>query len=260
LKEDRVSKQKPATRLCRHTNEAIYYRDQDLVNDVLGRRGFTETMFAHILGRAPAPADVDLIDAVMVALMEHGFTPSAISARLTYLGAPESLQAAVAAGLLGVGSQFVGTMENCAALLADIAGQADPADAARAIAERHRAARQPVPGFGHHLHRPDDPRALRLLALLREKGRAGRHHDALLALSQAVDASAGRHITINATGAVAVILAELGVPVRVMRGFALVARTAGLVAHLAEEQERPAASYIWDLVDHAIPFEGGPSR
>ena len=255
-----MRKPKPTTRLCRHTNETIYYREQDLVGDLLGRRGFTEAMFAHVLGRAPAPADVELIDAVMVALMEHGFTPSAIAARLTYLGAPENLQAAVAAGLLGVGSQFVGTMENCAALLADIAGQTAPDAAARAIAEQHRAARKPVPGFGHHLHRPDDPRAVRLLALLREKGRAGRHHDALLALAHAVDASAGRHITINATGAAAAILAELGVPVRIMRGIALIARTAGLVAHLAEEQERPAAGYIWDLVDHAIPFEGEPAR
>ena len=255
-----MRKPKPTTQLCRHTNETIYYREQDLVGDLLGRRGFTEAMFAHILGRAPAPTDVELIDAVMVALMEHGFTPSAIAARLTYLGAPESLQAAVAAGLLGVGSQFVGTMENCAALLADIAGQPAPDAPARAIAEQHRAGRKPVPGFGHHLHRPDDPRAVRLLALLREKGRAGRHHDALLALSQAVDASAGRHITINATGAAAAILAELGVPVRIMRGIALIARTAGLVAHLAEEQERPAAGYIWDLVDHAIPFEGEPAR
>ncbi len=251
-----MTKQKPATRLCRHTDDAIYYRDRDLVGELLGQRSFTDAMFAHILDRAPSRADTELADAVMVALMEHGFTPSAIAARLTYLGAPESLQAAVAAGLLGVGSQFVGTMENCAALLADIAGQADPSDAARAIAGQHRAARKPVPGFGHHLHRPDDPRALRLLALLREKGRAGRHHDALLALSQEVDAGAGRHITINATGAAAAILAELGVPVRAMRGFALIARAAGLVAHLAEEQERPAASYIWDLVDHAIPFEG----
>lgn len=253
-----MRKQTPSTRLCRHTNDEIYYRDQNLVAGLLGHETFTQAVFRHVLGRSPSADDVVLIDAVMIAVMEHGLTPSAIAARLTYLGAPESLQAAVAAGLLGAGSRFLGTMENCAILLSDLAQQPREAlpETAHRMAEQHRAARIPVPGFGHHLHRPDDPRAVRLLSLMRERGRAGRCHDALVALSHAVDTVAGKHITINATGAAAAILGELGVPARVMRGFALIARAAGLVAHLAEELEDPAAPYIWDLVDKAIPYSG----
>ena len=245
----------PTTRLSRHTFDKVFYRDEDLVEDLIGREGFVPVMFRQILHRKPKPGELRLVEAVMVSLMEHGMTPSAISARLTYLGAPESMQGAVAAGLLGVGSQFVGSMENAAALLSEIlASTLSSEEAARLIAERFQAERLPVPGFGHHLHRPDDPRSIRLLQLLGETGLSGPHHRALQALAAAIDKVAGRHITINATGAAAAVLAEIGVPVKVMRGFALVARTAGLVAHIAEEQCQPAGRFIWSLVDEAIPY------
>ncbi len=242
----------PVTRLCRHQADRIHYRDRDLVGDLLGRVGFVEVMFAQVLGRVPNTDETALIDAVLVTLMEHGMTPSAITARLIYMSAPESLQGAVAAGLQGVGGQFIGTMEDCGRLLTDIARQGP--DRAAAIVAEHRAAGRPVPGFGHHLHKPDDPRAVALLALARERGVAGAFQDALERLAGAVDALGGRHVTINATGAVAAILGDLGVPAAAMRGFAVVARAAGLVAHVLEEQEHPTGRFIWDLVDKAIPF------
>lgn len=245
----------PTTALCRHGTEQVFYRDKDLVSDLLGKATFVDVMISQVLNRRFTPQQSALIDAILICLMEHGFTPSAISARLTYMSAPEAMQGAVASGLLNVGSQFLGSMQNCADLLSDIVRKGSAR--AEAVAAEHRAAKRAVPGFGHHLHRPDDPRAIALLELARTNGVADRHVQALKTLAAEVSRQAGRHVTINATGAIAAILSDLEVPSVAMRGFAIVARAAGLVAHLVEEQSRPTGRFIWDLVDHAIGFDDG---
>ena len=246
---------KPTTSLCRHGNDAIFYRHNNLVEELMGRRSFTEVMFEHILGRAPRASESTMLDAVLVATMEHGLTPSAVAARLIYMSSPENIQAGVSAGLLGVGSQFIGSTEDCARLLESIGDAADPAETARALAVSYREQRRAVPGFGHHLHRPDDPRAVKLLQLSQDFGLAGHGVARLKLLAEAVDQSAGRHVTINATGATAAVLYDMRVPIAAMRGFAVISRAAGLVAHLLEEQQRPSGRFIWDLVDKSIPFE-----
>lgn len=250
----------PTTALCRHSLTAIHYREKNLVDELLtGDADFVKVMAEHILGRDVPPRDVRIINAILIAIMEHGLTPSAIATREIYMSAPENLQGAVAAGLLGVGSQFVGTIENNALLLAELAAisGADARKArARDIVAGHRARKVPMPGFGHHLHKPDDPRALRLIEMGREASFKGGYLDALELLGAEVDAAAGKHITINATGAVAALMGEMDIPVALMRGFAVISRAAGLVAHVAEEQQRPSGRFIWDLVDEAIPYEG----
>ena len=248
----------PVTRLCTHTLTSLHYRDADLVEDLMGQKTFTEVMLMQILGRTPRGVDLRITDVVLIVLMEHGLTPSAIATRLIYMSAPENLQGAVSAGLLAVGSSFVGTMENCSGLLDRIAAAQDPEAEALTIARHYKGLQSPVPGFGHHLHKPVDPRAYKLL----EMGRAepelqGDKIRALETLSQAVDEVAGRPITINATGAVAALLGEIGVPTAVMRGFAVISRAAGLVAHIVEEQQSPSGRFIWDTVEHAIPFVSG---
>lgn len=244
----------PVTRLCSHTLTSLHYRDKNLVDDLLGKRSFTEVMLMQILAREPRPVDLRIVDAVLIVLMEHGLTPSAIATRLIYMSAPENLQGAVAAGLLAVGSSFVGTMENCSRLLDQLQAAADPQAEALAIARKHKAERSAVPGFGHHLHKPVDPRAYKLLELARaEPELAGDKIKALMTLSAAVDEVAGRPITLNATGAVAALLGEIGVPTGVMRGFAVISRAAGLVAHIVEEQQSPSGRFIWDTVEQAMP-------
>lgn len=255
------SSAKPVTRLCTHTLTSLHYREADLVEDLLGKKTFTEVMLMQILDRTPRGVDLRITDAVLVVLMEHGLTPSAIATRLIYMSAPENLQGAVSAGLLAVGSSFVGTMENCAGLLDRIGAAADPDAEAMEIARHYKGLRSPVPGFGHHLHKPVDPRAYKLLDMARaEPELAGHKVRALERLSAAVDAMAGRPITINATGAVAALLGEIGVPTGVMRGFAVISRAAGLVAHIVEEQQSPSGRFIWDTVEHAIPFVGARGK
>jgi len=248
----------PTTRLATHSNEELYYRDDGLVADLMGKVSFTEMMFRHIMGRTPKAGEVVILDAVLVTLMEHGLTPSAIATRLTYHSAPEALQAAVSAGLLNVGSQFVGTMENAAMLLTRLLGDPENFEAnARAEIRACRAEKRALPGFGHHLHKPDDPRSERLFQIaIEDGGVAGTYIDALKRFSMLVDDELGRHLTINATGAVAAVLLEIGVAPEIMRGFAVISRAAGLVAHIREEQTTPTARHIWDTVEDTIPYVG----
>ena len=171
-------------------------------------------------------------------------------------GNSEAMQSAVAAGLLGVGGTFIGTMEGAATLIDEILSSTlGPAQQALVIAKRMKAAGQQVPGFGHPFHRPDDPRSPRLFEVAGEAGVQGDHIAALKHLSSAVDEVWGKHLTINATGAVAAVLGEIGIPQKIMRGLAVVSRSAGLVGHIHEEQSIPTARRIWDITSEHIPYE-----
>jgi citrate synthase len=253
--------EKQTTSIATSTAEDVFIRGKSLCKELIGQVTFTEMMFFQILGRQPTPAQTVIVDACLVTLMEHGLTPSALATRLVYSSATEAMQSAVAAGLLAVGSRFVGTTEDCGLLLERLVSAADGnaenlAGAALAIVREHQSARRAVPGFGHPLHKPDDPRAIRLLALARAQGVDGRHVAAVVALGRAVDEVYRKHVTLNATGAIAALLGDCGVPCEILRGFAIIARAAGLVGHVHEEQHKPAMRAIWETADRAIPYDG----
>jgi citrate synthase len=250
-----MTREKPTTSICAVTPEDVFVRGVSLTRELIGRVTFTHMMYFQITGAMPTAAQTSVVDACLVTLMEHGLTPSVQAARLTYSSAPEALQAAVAAGILGVGSVFVGTVEGCAALLTRVVDAADANAEARKIAEEHRAAMKPIAGFGHPLHKPDDPRAPAILRVAEEAGVAGKRVAALRALSNAVDAVYGRHLTVNATGAIAAALGDAGIPAEIMRGFAVIARCAGLVGHIHEEQRDPAMRAMWEAAERAVPYE-----
>ena len=251
----------PVTRIATHTPEDVFVRGKSLCRDLIGKVTFTEMTYFQMLGRLPSPGQAAVLDACLVTLTEHGLTPSVLAARLVGSSAPEALQGAVAAGILGVGSVFVGTVEGCAALLARLVDAPDGVEAeARRIAQEHRAARRPIPGFGHPEHKPDDPRTPCIFRVAEEHGVAGRHIEALRALARAVDEAYGKHVTINATGAVAAALADCGVPAVILRGLAILARCAGLVGHLLEEHEHPAMRAIWEAAERAVPYEPPSTR
>jgi citrate synthase len=249
------------TSIAVSTPEDVFIRDRSLCNELIGELSFTQMIYWGVLGRMATTEEDRLLDACLVTLMEHGLTPSALAARLVYSIAPEAMQAAVAAGLCGVGSLFAGTTEGAGELLRRMLTSALPLEEeAMQIAQEHRQGRKPLPGFGHPQHKPDDPRSVRLLALAEQYGIAGRHVGAVRVLGKAVDATYGRHITLNATGAIAAVLGDLNVPYEIFRGFALIARTAGLVAHIHEEQQKPALLSIWHAAEHAVPYDGQKAR
>jgi citrate synthase len=223
----------------------------------MGVRTFTETFWMLISGKLPTPQQTRLVDAVLLALMEHGLTPQAIATRMIARCEPEAVQAAIAAGLLGIGSRFGGAMSATAILLTEIINSDDKQATAREIIARFRKAKRSLPGFGHPQHRPDDPRSMRLFEIAREGGLAGKYVDAIHVLSREIDQAFGRHLTINTTGAIAAVLGDLGVPDAIMRGFAVVSRSAGLVAHLREENDQQVAAYLTEYAEHDIRYVEG---
>lgn len=255
------------TAIATSTPDAIYVRGHDLVGELLGSIDFTSMVFLHLRGRRPTDAERTVLDSVLVTVMEHGLTPSSITARLIHASSPDAMQGAVAAGLLGAGSAFLGSMEEAARILQEgaVAVRAGETTAreycAAEIAGRLEEGR-PVPGFGHHIHRPDDPRSPRLLEIAREAGAPTEHAELLATLSAVFDEMKGRHVTVNATGAIAAVLSDIGFDWRIVRGFSLIGRAAGLVGHVAEELERPIGMEIWGLVDAGVPYDGArpPAR
>jgi citrate synthase len=230
-------------------------RGRDLVNDLIGRHSFTEILYFLVVGRMPEPPETRVLDACLVTLMEHGLNPATLVTRLMADSVPDQIQVAMGAGLMAIGDVFAGTMEGCARILAECAQSADPARYCTDLAKQARATKQIVPGFGHRTHKPDDPRTPRLLAIAAENGRDQRFVPMLHLLSQAVDSAAGRHITVNATGAIAALLLEIGIPVPVMRAMAVVSRAGGLAGHVLEEQSTHSARHVWDLARQGIPYE-----
>lgn len=243
------------THIATSDAQTITVRGRDLVDELIGRHTYTEVLYFLVCGVMPDPADTRVLDACLVTLMEHGLNPSTLVTRLLADSVPEQIQVAMGAGLMAIGDVFAGTMEGCARILTDGAQAPDPDRYCADLAARHRAAGTPVPGFGHRTHKPDDPRTPRLLRVAKEAGRAGGFVAILLRLGYAVDAAAGRHVTINATGAIAALLLEIGIPMPVMRAMAVVSRAGGLAGHVREEQATGSARFIWDLVRDGIVYE-----
>lgn len=223
--------------------DSITVRGRDLAQELMGQVTFTELTFLLVRGRQPTTQETALLDAVLVSLAEHGLTPTVLAARLTHTGAPESLQGAVAAGLLGAGTVFLGVVEDTAVFLEAVVaagGDGDGLDAAVAAAVRERlAAGGRIPGLGHPVHKAGDPRTARIYAIAAEQGLEGPHLRALRLVADAHRETTGKALPINGAGVAGAALADLGFPARIARGIALLARTAGLVAHLEEEHERP---------------------
>lgn len=253
-----VKKTEPVTRLCTSDVDNIWIRGRNLCDELIGHVTFTDFILFHFFGTEPTPLQRTVVDAVLVCIMEHGMTPSATASRLTWLGAPESLQGAVAAGLLGAGSRFVGTADEAAALFARIVALPahERAGEARAIAEDFTARKAYLPGYGHPIHVNGDPRVPRLDAVAREAGARGEYLDAMYLLGDAIKAASGKNIVINANAAIGAVLLEAGIPPQIARGFNLIARCAGLVGHLLEEQSEPAGYAIWHAAERAVRYEG----
>ena len=216
--------------------DRVEVRGRDLTGDLMGRVGFTEYVHLLLTGSAPTDDQRYFLDLLLVSIAEHGLMPSNVAARMTLAADPGSLQGAVAAGILGAGPVVLGASEECARLLEQaVATGRRPGEVAREI----RAAGGKVPGFGHPLHKPLDPRAERILELADERGVSGPHVAFARGLREAVAEEWERPLTLNVAMPTAAVLLDLGFPVVAAKVVPILARTAGLLAHLAEEQERP---------------------
>ena len=230
--------------------DKVVVRGHDL-NDLIGNVSLGDFAFLELQGRLPTPQESITFNAIAVTLVEHGVTPSAIAARMTYLGAPEAMQGAVAAGLLGMGDRFGGPAEEAARMLQENIG----GDASSIVA-RYREQRRPVPGLGHPIHKPVDPRTTRLFEVAAANGFSGRYLELMQAISEEASRVFKRELPVNATGAIGAIASEMGFSWRVCRGLAVMARAIGLVAHLQEESAEPMAAEIWARVEEEASEHG----
>ncbi|MFM0504803.1 citryl-CoA lyase [Paraburkholderia caffeinilytica] len=235
--------------------DRIEIKGRDLVSDLIGHYTYTEMIFFLLRNRFPTPAQTRVLDAALVTLMEHGLTPSALIARLAAHSVPADVQVAMSAGLLTVGSVFAGTMEDCAKLLKQGIDSGEDAELyCDRIVLGYRDRKLAVPGFGHPIHKPDDPRTPRLLSIARDCGLAGDYVNLLLVLSRAVDRIYQRHITINATGIIGALLLEIGFEPSIMRGLAVISRAGGLLAHVQEEQQTNSVRTLRQAARKSMPY------
>jgi citrate synthase len=250
------AKKTPFTRTGTSTATSIRVRGRDMVNELIGNYSFTEMLYFLTCGQFPSPSQTRVLDACLVTLMEHGLTPSAVITRLMADSVPEEPQVAIASGLLAIGSVYAGTTESCAALLLAIEERikAGEGGAIEAVVRDYAKAKRPVPGFGHGTHKPDDPRTERLFQIARKEGLADGYVAMLVDVGKQVDNAFGRHITINATGAIGALLLQIGVPVSAMRAYSIVSRAGGLVGHLLEEHETHSGRTIWAAAKAGIPY------
>jgi citrate synthase len=233
-------------------------RGLDLTGELLGNTTYTEMVAIILLGRRPTPGETRMLDALIVVLVEHGLVKPAVQARFVYSNAPESLQAAVAASLLGAGSHHLGSSEWAARMLQEAASPGASDDgieaAARRIVEDYGRRKARIPGIGHRTHAQGDPRAIRLFEIARETGTYG-SYSRLLERVAALASERGRFLPVNVTGAIASIASDMGFRWQITRSFALIGRVLGALGHIQEEMDEPISDELIELVQRSVKYE-----
>jgi citrate synthase len=242
----------PKTRISRAYPDRVEVRGRNLTGELMGRLTFTEYFHVLLTGEEPTEEQRFFLDLLLVAIAEHGMMPTNVAARMTLAADPRSLHGAVAAGILGAGPVILGTAEECARLLTEL--RATGTDPGRAVQDL-RASGGKVPGFGHPVHKPLDPRAERILALADEHGVAGEHVGLARALRDGIHEAYGRPLTMNVSLPIAAVLLDLGFPAVTVKAIPILARTAGLLGHLAEEQQEPIGFLLAGAAEDAVVYE-----
>jgi citrate synthase len=232
--------------------DRVDVRGRDLTGDLMGRLTFTEYFHLLLTGREPTEDQRFFLDVLLVSIAEHGMMPTNVAARMTLAADPGSLQGAVAAGILGCGPVVLGTSAECARLLEE--AHASGRDAGEIAREIHASGGK-VPGFGHPVHRPIDPRAERILELADARGVSGPHVRLARCLRDAVATAWGKPLTMNVSLPIAAVMLDVGFPSASVKAVPILARTAGLLAHLAEEQQQPLGFIMARKAEEAIEYE-----
>ncbi|MEX2555163.1 MAG: citryl-CoA lyase [Actinomycetota bacterium] len=239
--------------------DRVEVRGRDLCQDLMGRLSFTEYFFLLLTGEEPNEDQQFFLDVLLLSIAEHGMMPTNVAARMTLAADPGSLQGAVAAGILGCGPVILGASEECARLLEEgasrVAEGGDPADVARHLATEIRASGGRVPGFGHPVHRPVDPRAERILELADARGVSGSHVEIARQLRDGVAQVWGKPLPMNVAMPIAAVMLDLGFTSDVVKAVPILARTAGLLGHLAEERRQPIGFYMAGKAEESISYE-----
>jgi citrate synthase len=234
----------PESAICTYDDETIVVRGANLCEDLIGKVGFVDYFHLLVTGRRPDPVASRVLDATLVAIAEHGLVPSVQASRMTLAAAPDAIQGAVAAGILGCGSVILGASETAGRMFLRIdaatkeGGRSLDAAAIEIVRELH-AAKQPIPGYGHPQHKARDPRVARLFAVAEEAGAPMRFVRIAEAVEKVLPEITGRDLRLNVSAAIPAVLLDVGFPAEALKGVPILARTAGLIGHLTEELAKP---------------------
>jgi len=253
----------PRTAISTSDEHSITVRGEDLCHDLIGRISFTDYFSLLVTGVRPTRGDAMVLDATLVAIADHGMVPSVQAARMTYAAAPDALQGAVAAGILGCGSVILGASETAGRLFSEVneaVRDGDLRTAALEVVRRWRAAGQPIPGYGHPLHKERDPRVARLFAVAREAGTSLRFVQIAETIEQVIPEVIGKDLRLNVSAAIPAVLLGTNFPLVGLRGVPILARTAGLIAHLCEEAVTPSGFALSYQATRELVFEGQPAK
>ncbi len=234
----------PESAICGSDDETIVVRGADLCRDLIGKVSFTDYFWLLVTGQKPTPMASRVLDATLVAIAEHGLVPSVQAARMTLAAAPDALQGAVAAGVLGCGSVILGASETAGRLFLRIDALAKDRgmsleEAATEVVRELRAQKQAIPGYGHPLHKARDPRVSRLFAVGVEAGTPGHHVAISEIVEKVIPGVTGRDLRLNVSAAIPAVLLDAGFPADALKGVPILARCAGLIGHLTEELANP---------------------
>jgi citrate synthase len=250
----------PRTAISTSNEQTIVVRGRDLAGELIGKISFTDYFYLLVTGQTPTPAVTAVLDATLVAIAEHGLVPSVQAARMTFAAAPDAMQGAVAAGILGCGSVVLGSSETAGRMYSEIDAQVrsgTPLDAAAfAVMQAWRAAGQAIPGYGHPLHKERDERVGALFDVARAAGTDLR----FVAIAEAVEALMPevlkKELKLNVSGAIPAVLLGAGFPVQALKGVPILARTAGLIAHLYEEIQQPIGFALSYQATREMVYDG----
>lgn len=257
------AKRSVSSAIATSSTKYVTVRGKDLCSELMGELDFSSYFYFLITGDLPTQQQRIILDACLLAIAEHGITPAVVSARMTLAAAPEALQGAVAAGLLGCGSVILGSAERCGHFLDGLIKEASAVEDPDAVVTSHliemKIRRESIPGFGHPIHVDGDPRASRLIEIATEQGTSGIHVAMLQRVERLIPAAFGKALPVNVSGAIPAVMLDCGFPLSVMKGVPLLARTAGLLAHLYEEQARPIGFPLAHASAEAVAYDGGDS-
>ncbi len=249
----------PHTAICTSDADTIVVRGADLCRDLIGQLSFTEYFHFLLTGRRPAPAATVILDATLVAIAEHGLVPSVQASRMTLAASPDAMQGAVAAGILGCGSVILGASEQAGQLFEQVRQRADGQDldqVVRAVVREHREAGRAIPGYGHPQHKARDPRVARLFAVAAEQAIDLRFVQIAEAIERALPQELGKDLRLNVSAAIPAVLLGIGFPVRALKGVPILARTAGLIAHLNEELQSSIGFALSYQASREVRYDG----
>jgi len=250
----------PRTAIATSDEHTIVVRGRDLSRDLIGKVSFVEHFFLLLTGRMPTAGQAEVLNATLVAIAEHGLVPSVQAARMTFAAAPDAMQGAVAAGILGCGSVVLGSSETAGRLFSEIDArvQAGAAldDAALAAMKDWRTAGRAIPGYGHPQHKERDERVGALFGVARHAGTDLRFVAIAEAAETLLAQVLNKDLKLNVSGAIPAVLLGAGFPLQALKGVPILARTAGLIAHLYEEIEQPIGFALSYQATREMVYEG----